>query len=133
VREIAAEWRWLQRVTPVAALLWLVGSGCAQAPKDGKARLEELNRQGLEMSVALDVVEERLLGAQANLQLWQEIAQRHQNVSAIACENLSNHASGMVRNQERQAEKSRSLRRPLASATRATRGIGGSGSAGLQN
>jgi hypothetical protein len=95
--------------------------------------LEELNRQGLEMSVALDVVEERLLGAQANLQLWQEIAHRHQNVSAIACENLSSHASGMVRNQERQAEKSRVLRRPLASAARATRGIGGSGPSGLRN
>jgi hypothetical protein len=133
VRETGSGWRWLQRVTPVAALVWLVGPGCVPAPKDGQARLEELNRNGVEMSVALDVLEERLIGAQANLELWQEIARRHQTVSAIACENLSNHVSGMVRNQERQAEKSRSLRRPLATAARAPRGIGGSGSASLRD
>jgi hypothetical protein len=119
-------------IAPLAGFLWLTALGCAQSPKEGKARLEEVNQQGVEMSAALDVLEERLLGAQANLELWQEMARRHQSVSAIACGNLSNHVSGMVRNQERQAEKSRNLRRPLASAARAGGGLRG-GSARLRD
>ncbi len=55
---------------------------------------------------SLDRLEERLLAGQAEVFLWEELRERHEDVSAIACENLAGHAREM----ETLAEEQRSKR-----------------------
>jgi hypothetical protein len=86
-------------------------------PPEAAARFAGVNQEGAQMERALDSIEERLLGAHANLAMWQELAKRHRSVSEVACQNLGEHAKDMVRNEERQQEKSRSHKRRIASAT----------------
>ena len=49
----------------------------------------------LEESIA--EVEERLLGSQARVGLWDELATRHEEVSEVACANLGEHVVAMER------------------------------------
>ncbi len=108
-------WRLCRRSFAKAAGLALL-AGCANPLPAAEARLAEVKLHGREMDMALDQLEERLLGSQANVELWQEMAQRHQNVSALACENADAHFQGMVKNLERQDEKAHLKRRRVASA-----------------
>jgi L-lactate utilization protein LutB len=86
-------------------------------PAEANARLAEDHQEGIAMERALDSLEERFLGAHANLAMWQEMARRHRSVSEVACQNLSEHVRGMVRNSERQQGNTRNLKRRIASAT----------------
>ena len=108
-------WRLCRRSFAKVAALALL-AGCSNPLPAAEARLAEVKLHGREMDVALDLLEERLLGSQANVELWQEMAQRHQNVSALACENTDAHLQGMFKNLERQDEKARLKRRQVASA-----------------
>ncbi|HXN41567.1 MAG TPA: hypothetical protein VN918_07260 [Myxococcaceae bacterium] len=92
-------------------------AGCINPPPEAAARLAEVNEQGVQTERALDSIEDRLLGAHVNLALWQELARRHRSVSEVACQNLGEHAKEMVRNVERQQEKSRNLKRRIVQAT----------------
>lgn len=94
-------------------------AGCVKPPAAAESRLTEVKQQGIEMDKAFDSLEERLLGSQTNVELWQEMARRHQSVSEIACENANEHLKGMVKSLERQEEKIRSRRRSVASNDRA--------------
>ena len=106
--------RWGWRLIVLAAVVW--GAGCARPPAGAEARLAEVKQEAAQMDQALDLLEERLLGSQSNLQLWDEMARRHQNVSALACENAEEHLKEMTRSQERQAGKRGLKRRHVASA-----------------
>ncbi|HME90071.1 MAG TPA: hypothetical protein VKE49_01500 [Myxococcaceae bacterium] len=109
---VGARWNWL--LAGVAALA--SAAGCAKPPASANARLAEVKQEAAEMDRALDLLEERLLGAQSNLQLWSEMARRHQSVSALACENAEEHLREMAKNQERKGEKRGLKRRHVASA-----------------
>ncbi len=85
--------------------------GCVPEPADAAERLAELKRQGAELDAATETLEERLLGNQANLHLWQELARRHRNVSEIATINNSEHLAAMVKMIDKQHEKARKLKR----------------------
>jgi hypothetical protein len=93
-----------------------LSAGCATPPEESESerRLASLEAEGREMDAALDTVETRLLGNQANLMLWQELGRRHQQVSAIACENANFHMEGMMRHLEHQEEKARKLKGRVA-------------------
>lgn len=93
-----------------------LSAGCASAPEpsESERRIAALEAEGREMDAALDTVETRLLGNQANLMLWQELGRRHQEVSAVACQNANFHMEGMMRHIEHQEEKSRKLRGRVA-------------------
>lgn len=93
-----------------------LSAGCASAPEESESerRIAALEAEGKQMDAALDTVETRLLGNQANLMLWQELGRRHQEVSAIACQNANFHMEGMMRHIEHQEEKSRKLRGRVA-------------------
>jgi hypothetical protein len=56
-------------------------------------------RWGAAESAALDaqiaVIEERLLVQQARVSFWQEMRTRHESVTAVACDNLGEHAAAM--------------------------------------
>jgi len=98
-----------------AALAFALLAGCAKPPADAEARLAAVKQQAIELDKAFDSLEERLLGSQANVELWQEMARRHQTVSQVACENANQHLRGMVKSLEREEERSRSRRRSVAS------------------
>ena len=123
-------WGWAM----AALISGAFSAGCINPPPEAAARLAEVNEQGVQTERALDSIEDRLLGAHVNLALWQELARRHRSVSEVACQNLGEHAKEMVRNVERQQEKSRNLKRRIAQAA-STTSIGGPAttSAKLQN
>lgn len=110
----------------IAALIGgAFSTGCINPPPEAAARLAEVNEEGAQTERALDSIEERLLGAHANLALWQELARRHRSVSEVACQNLSDHARDMAHSVERQEVKSRNLKRRIVQAT----SIAGAGAA----
>ena len=71
----------------------------------------EIQRDGDALTKAADDLEDRMLADQSNLLLWQELARRHKQVSAIATVNHSEHFSSMVELMEHQVEKARKLKR----------------------
>jgi hypothetical protein len=86
-------------------------AGCARPPPDAEARLAELEAEGKKMDEALDNVEERLLGNQARMHLWQELGERHKYVSAVHCQHADANLAAMLEHQEKQEEKARKLKR----------------------
>ncbi len=88
----------------------LGGTGCFSPPPDAVARLEQLKQQGAEMDAAADTLEERFLGNQAKVQLWQELQRRHKNVTQIALTNHNQHLEQMLKLYTAQQEKARRVR-----------------------
>jgi hypothetical protein len=88
-------------------------AGCSPSREvlETQARIEALRKDGEAIDQQLGQVEERLLGNQAKVMLWDELARRHQYVSALACRNHSTHMNEMLVNLERQTEKARRQRR----------------------
>jgi hypothetical protein len=97
---------------------WLAGAllvaGCYQPSAQGRAELVQIEISSAETAASLDALEERLFADQARVRLWAEMAQRHRQVSALACSNAALHQTQMVSLAGRQAEKKRSRRGKLA-------------------
>jgi hypothetical protein len=93
------------------ALLAASVIGCTAEPPEAAKRLASVKEESAELDRVLDDVEERLLGNQAQVHLWQELGRRHQSVSALACENLSGHLLEMAKNLDVQQERSQRIRR----------------------
>ena len=98
------------------AVLLLGGamSGCEVSAEESQARLARLEADEQRMDAALDAIEVRLLGNQAQLHLWGEMERRHGQVSAIQCQVSQEHLKGMAEFLRRQEEKERLQR--MASA-----------------
>jgi hypothetical protein len=90
--------------------------GCRGPSAEALNRLAETKRGEAELNQVLSDLEDRMLGVQAEVQLWQELGRRRQQVSAIACENASQHLIAIERHVQHQQEKERRGRPPLASA-----------------
>lgn len=101
---------WLGLVLAAVAL----STGCAEPPSDGAERLAALEAEGKQMDQALDDVETRLLGNQAQLMTWQELGRRHKQVSALHCQNADTHMEAILKHYQRQEEKTRGLKRRVA-------------------
>ncbi|HYH98627.1 hypothetical protein [Hyalangium sp.] len=86
-------------------------AGCAEPPQDAEARLAALEAEGQQMDSALDTVEERLLGNQARVHLWQELGERHKTVSAVHCRHADANVEAILLHEEKQLEKARKLKR----------------------
>jgi hypothetical protein len=95
----------------VAVLTLTLSAGCAEPPPDAEARLAALEAEGQQMDAALDTVEERLLGNQARVHLWQELGRRHQQVSEIHCQHTDANVMAILQHQEQQDEKARKLKK----------------------
>src|SRR5512138_908201 len=74
------------------------------------------------MDEQLDRLEERLLADQARVHFWQQMRERHESVSAVACVNLGRHAEGIALLDEKQREKRDALARKNRVATRVVSG-----------
>ncbi|WP_223639534.1 hypothetical protein [Corallococcus sp. EGB] len=95
-----------------------VSTGCGRPPDDSEARLAALEAEGKQMDQALDAVEDRLLGSQGRLAMWNELGRRHQEVSAIQCKVADAHMAAILKHEDKQNQKSRTLkqqRNPMAS------------------
>ena len=109
--------KWMARSAGTVASLGMLGTGCFGEPPDTQARLRALDVESRKLNASADGLEERLMGSQAELQLWSELQRRHQNVSALALTNSDEHLRGMIRYLAAQEGKSRKLRHaPVASA-----------------
>lgn len=95
----------------LAAVALGLASGCVAPPDDAEERLAQLQAEEELMDAALDAVETRLLGNQAQMHLWQELERRHQQVSAIQCRVAEEHLQGMAKHLEKQEEKARQIHR----------------------
>ncbi|MDQ3264849.1 MAG: hypothetical protein M3Y59_14470 [Myxococcota bacterium] len=95
----------------MSGFLFLGGTGCFSPPPEALARLEEVKAEGETLTAAVDGLEERFLGNQANLALWNEMARRHRTVSQVACKNHTEHFDQMVQKIASMEEKARTLRR----------------------
>lgn len=97
----------------------LASSGCSSPPDEAVERLAEVRRSGEELDRSVKELEGRLLGIQANVLLWQELARRHRQVSAIAIVNQTEHLEAMLKLFDKQQEKSRKHRRRRTAAAQA--------------
>lgn len=95
----------------VAVVALSLSAGCAEPPPDAEARLAALEAEGKQMDAALDTVEDRLLGNQARMHLWQELGERHKLVSAIHCKHAHGNVEAIIEHEEKQEEKARKLKR----------------------
>ncbi|MBN1206395.1 MAG: hypothetical protein JXB05_15895 [Myxococcaceae bacterium] len=101
----------------MAVMALTLSAGCAEPPPDAEARLAALEAEGRQMDAALDTVEERLLGNQAQVHLWQELGRRHREVSAVHCQHTDANVMAILRHQEKQDEKARKLKKRRRVAT----------------
>lgn len=95
----------------VLAVGVLCGTGCFSPSPESLARVEQAKAEGEELALAVDGLEERFLGNQANLMLWEELRRRHGQVSEIACDNHTAHFNEMVKKFEQNEQKARQIRR----------------------
>jgi hypothetical protein len=111
----------MPRVGLAAAAAALALAACSgRSALDVKRQRWEAERRGLDDQ--LDQLEERLLADQARVHFWQEMRERHESVSAIACVNLDRHAEGMALLDEKQREKRDALARKNRVASRLVAG-----------
>jgi hypothetical protein len=110
-------------VAAVAALVTVAaGAGARHLRAERAAALPTVERADVAAELAalaaeLDRIEERLLVAQGRIGFWDEMRTRHVDVSAVACENLAEHALALERREARQvAQLADAQRRRLARA-----------------
>ncbi len=98
------------------AVLGLVGCNGRSATDARRQRWESERRGLLEQ---LEQLEERLLTDQARVHFWQQMQERHESASAVACTNLGRHAESIAALDEQQREKRDALARKNRLAARA--------------
>ena len=62
------------------------------------------------MDQALDAVEDRLMGSQGRLAMWNELGRRHQEVSAIQCKVADAHLAAIMKHDDKQDQKARTVK-----------------------
>jgi hypothetical protein len=113
---------------------WLLGlwmCGCFSPSAEAVASLEQVKADGLKMGQSLSALEDRFLANQSRVLLWKEMANRHESVSAVACDNANTHAVAMMKYEQKQKGKLRQKR--LAKNTVVSRNVlTGGGGEGLR-
>jgi len=70
-------------------------AGCGSRDAEHRRRRFEAERRSL--AASLDRLEDRLMVSQARIHFWQEMRDRHESVTAIACAAQERHAEEMAR------------------------------------
>jgi hypothetical protein len=70
-------------------------SGCRPADRDVRLARLDAQRRGLDST--FDQLEARLTASQARVRFWNEIRERHESVSAVACVSQEEHAEEMAK------------------------------------
>ncbi|MGC3999732.1 MAG: hypothetical protein QM767_20710 [Anaeromyxobacter sp.] len=74
--------------------LLLLAAACA--PRDAEIRRARLALEQRNLEASLDDLQARLLVNQARVRFWNEMRDRHESVSAIACTSQEAHAEDMA-------------------------------------
>jgi hypothetical protein len=77
-------------------ILLTAGVVIACAPPDREVRIGRLQAERRSLEATFDHLEDRLLVNQARVRFWEEMRDRHESVSAIACASLDAHAQEMA-------------------------------------
>lgn len=80
-------------------------AACAGPPPDRETRLERLAREERALVGQLEDLQARLLVGSARVRFWEEMRERHQSVSAIACTSQDAHAAAMAHYFEQEQQK----------------------------
>lgn len=75
-------------------LVGIVAVACTSP--DREIRLARLDAERRNLETTFDQLEDRLLVNQARVRFWQEMRERHESASAIACASLDQHATEMA-------------------------------------
>jgi hypothetical protein len=97
--------------------LWLVPSAACshREPPEVLRTRARMKQETAQLSDELDSLEARLTADAAQVSFYEQLAQRHRHVSALACANAEMHAKSMAFFEGRTAARLREARR-LASA-----------------
>jgi hypothetical protein len=79
---------------PTIVLAAVLALACA--PRDREIRLQRLAAERRALDTTFDHLEDRLVVNQARVRFWQEMRERHESVSAIACAVQDEHAEEMA-------------------------------------
>jgi hypothetical protein len=83
------------RALPFVLTAAVLAIGCA--PRDRDVRLARLAAERRTLDTKLDDLEARLATDQARVRFWQELRERHESVSAVACVSQEEHAEEMAK------------------------------------
>jgi hypothetical protein len=100
----------------IAAILALVAlSGCTGGELEANRRRWAMERRHLEDT--LEALEERLIVNQSRVRFWREMKERHEGVTAVACEIQERHADAMAsfETRQREAREAKARRSRMAS------------------
>jgi hypothetical protein len=89
---------------------------------DREVRIARARAETRMLATTFDRIEERLLANQARVHLWQELRDRHESVSAIACVSQNEHALAMEQHALPPLPSARSGRAPSARIAAAATG-----------
>jgi hypothetical protein len=94
----------MKRTAFIIAVAVLALAGCGErGVLEAKRQRWAVEQRALDET--LDQLEERLLGDQARVHFWQEMRDRHEGVTAVACTSLEHHADGIALFEDKQREK----------------------------
>lgn len=93
-----------------AGMLLLVATGCGGA-REVEAKRAQLLAERRNLENTLDDLQARLLVNQARVRFWNEMRDRHESISAVACSSMEGHANDIARLLEGRTEKRYGLRR----------------------
>lgn len=96
-------------VAGVVVAVALSTSACGPSRDEADARLAELEAEDAALDVALDEVEERLLGNQSKVHMWAELQRRHGQVSALHVASAEEHLEAMLKHVDKFQNKSKQL------------------------
>jgi hypothetical protein len=98
------------RATPYLLAATVVLAACG--PRDRDARIARARAETRMLAATLDRLEDRLLADQQRVHLWQELRDRHESVTAIACASQEEHAQEMAKHVLMPRPTLRSVRSP---------------------
>lgn len=105
----------VQRFAWIALTLGL--GGCDKSPAAlaqeaaDLAELQAVSTASREFELELDALEARFYSGRATVRLWNELAERHQSVTQVACQNAQMHSAAMAAIERRDRDRAKRLRR----------------------
>ncbi len=96
------------RTWSLIAVAFLALAGCAS--RDAQLRQHRLASERRQLEETLDRLEDRLIVNAGRVRFWQEMRERHESVSAIACATQERHADEMASHDVDPADPVESLR-----------------------
>ncbi|MDR0967096.1 MAG: hypothetical protein LBM75_11485 [Myxococcales bacterium] len=80
-------------------------AGDGDVQRLSRERQAKLRDEFRELEARIDDLETRLFSGLSSVQLWRELADRHQSVSQLACENAGEHLKEIAASQKRDRQR----------------------------